>query len=86
MIQPKSQAYDDVINFVNKLSANYIFVHGEANNTVPYITDGQVARYTELHQEWIKYWNEMDTLMKTDVAGLNELVKTLKVDHVMLPE
>jgi hypothetical protein len=34
----------------------------------------------------MKYWNEMETLMKTDVAGLNELVKTLKVDHVMLPE
>jgi hypothetical protein len=86
LIQPKSQAYDDVINFVNKLSANYIFVHGEANTTIPYITDGHVARYNELHQEWMKYKNEMDSLMKSDIAGLNELIKTLKVDHVMLPE
>jgi hypothetical protein len=86
LIQPKSQAYDDVINFVNKLSANYIFVHGEANATIPYITEGHVARYNELHQEWMKYKNEMESLMKTDIASLNELVKTLKVDHVMLPE
>lgn len=86
LIQPKSQAYDDVINFVNKLSANYIFVHGEANATIPYITEGHVARYNELHQEWMKYKNEMESLMKTDIASLNELVKTLKVDHVMLPK
>jgi hypothetical protein len=86
LIQPKSQSYDDVINFVNKLSANYIFVHGEANATIPYITEGHVARYNELHQEWMKYQNEMESLMKTDIASLNELVKTLKVDHVMLPE
>jgi len=86
LIQPKSQAYDDVINFVNKLSANYIFVHGEANNNTPYVTDGQIARYNELHEEWVKYWNEMNSILKTDVAGLNELIRNLKVDHLMLPE
>ena len=41
LIQPKSQSYDDVINFVNKLSANIIFVHGEVNSTIPYVTAGQ---------------------------------------------
>ena len=54
--------------------------------SIPYITEGHVARYNELHQEWMKYKNEMESLMKTDIAGLNELIKTLKVDHVMLPE
>ena len=86
LIQPKSQAYDDVINFVNKLSANIIFVHGELNGTVPYVTAGQNARYAELHAEWLIYKKEMDELLNKDVAELNAKCKTLAVSNVMLPE
>ena len=86
LIQPKSQAYDDVINFVNKLSANIIFVHGELNGTIPYVTSGQKARYAELHAEWLVYKKEMDELLSKDVAELNAKCKALAVTNVMLPE
>ena len=86
LIQPKSQSYDDVINFVNKLSANIIFVHGEVNSNMPYVTTGQKARYQELHTEWLVLKQEMDQLMKKDVAGFNALCKQLAVEHVLLPE
>lgn len=86
LIQSKSQSYDDVINFVNKLSANYIFVHGEAGGNIPYITAGHQSRFNELHEEWMLYKNQMDQLLKTEVSTFNELCKTLKVEHVMLPE
>jgi DNA repair exonuclease SbcCD ATPase subunit len=86
LIQPKSQSYDDVINFVNKLSANIIFVHGEVNSNVPYVTAGQKARYEELHAEWLGLKQDMDQLMKKDVAGFNALCKQLAVEHVLLPE
>jgi photosystem II stability/assembly factor-like uncharacterized protein len=86
LIQSKSQSYDDVINFVNKLSANYIFVHGEAGGNIPYITAGHQSRFNELHEEWMLYKAQMDQLLKTEVSTFNELCKTLKVEHVMLPE
>jgi len=86
LIQSKSQSYDDVINFVNKLSANYIFVHGEAGGNIPYVTAGHQLRFNELHEEWMLYKNQMDQLLKTEVSTFNELCKTLKVEHVMLPE
>ena len=86
LIQPKSQSYDDVINFVNKLSANIIFVHGEVNSNVPYVTNGQKARYEELHAEWMLHKQDMDQLLKTDVAGFNTLCKQLLIDHVLLPD
>ena len=86
LIQSKSQSYDDVINFVNKLSANYIFVHGEAGGNIPYVTAGHQSRFKELHEEWMVYKNQMDQLLKTEVSTFNELCKTLKVEHVMLPE
>ena len=86
LIQPKSQSYDDVINFVNKLSANIIFVHGEVNSNVPYVTAGQKARYEELHAEWLVYQKEMEQLMNKDVADFNALCRTLSIANVILPE
>ena len=86
LIQPKSQSYDDVINFVNKLSANIIFVHGEVNSTIPYVTAGQKARYEELHLEWLVFQKEMEQLMNKDVAAFNALCRTLSIANVILPE
>jgi len=86
LIQPKSQSYDDVINFVNKLSANIIFIHGELNGTVPYVTAGQQARYEELHSKWMEYKKAMDGLLSTDVAAFNSLCRTLTVNNILLPE
>jgi photosystem II stability/assembly factor-like uncharacterized protein len=86
LIQPKSQSYDDVINFVNKLSANIIFVHGEVNSNIPYVTAGQKARYEELHAEWLVYQKEMELLMNKDVADFNALCRTLSIANVILPE
>jgi uncharacterized coiled-coil protein SlyX len=86
LIQPKSQSYDDVINFVNKLSANIIFVHGEMNSNVPYVTGGAIARYEELHNEWLVYKNEMDALLKNDISSFNSLCRSLSIGNVLLPE
>ncbi len=86
LIQPKSQSYDDVINFVNKLSANIIFVHGEVNSNLPYVTNGQKARYEELHAAWLLHKQEMDQLLKVDVAEFNALCRQLMIDHVLLPD
>ena len=86
LIQSKSQSYDDVINFVNKLSANIIFVHGEVNSTIPYVTAGQKARYEELHLEWLVFQKEMEQLMDKDVAAFNALCRKLSIANVILPE
>ena len=86
LIQPKSQSYDDVINFVNKLSANIIFVHGEVNGNVPYVTAGQKSRYAELHADWLVYQKEMEMLLSKDIAELNARCRALSVANVILPE
>jgi photosystem II stability/assembly factor-like uncharacterized protein len=83
LIQPKSQSYDDVINFVNKLSANIIFIHGEANTNLPYFTEGQEARYEELHAEWMLHKKEMNEILQKDLVSFNVLCKSLLVDHVL---
>ncbi len=85
LIQPKSQSYDDVINFVNKLSANFVFVHGEVNSNTPYVTVGAKARYDELQLEWVKYRTQMENLMKNEISEFNELCRKLNVNNLILP-
>jgi hypothetical protein len=77
LIQRKSQTNDDVINFVNKLSANIIFVKGEAEGNVPYITEGHIKRTQDLHAEWEKYRNQQKALLQGDIRLLNENFRKL---------
>ena len=86
LVQRKAQSYDDIINFVNKLSANIIFVHGELSGTVPYTTKGQEKRYNDLHAEWQKYESQMKELLSNDIAAYNQLCRTLGVNNVVLPQ
>ncbi|NDA62434.1 MAG: glycosyl hydrolase [Chitinophagia bacterium] len=77
LIQPKSKTNDDVINFVNKLSANFIFLKGEAESNVPYITEGHKKRYDDLHAEWAKYQQQQNDLLNIDIRQFNELCRKL---------
>ena len=77
LIQPKSKTNDDVINFVNKLSANFIFLKGEAESNVPYITDGHKKRYDDLHAEWVKYQQQQNDLLNNDIRLFNEQCRKL---------
>jgi hypothetical protein len=52
MIQRKSQAYDDVENFPNKFSAEYLFMLNHANSTIPRITVSTRERKQELDRQW----------------------------------
>jgi photosystem II stability/assembly factor-like uncharacterized protein len=74
LIQPKSQSNDDVINFVNKLSANFIFLKGEieGNGNIPYLTQGQKERYHELHNEWMIYLKQKNDFIDKDIKSFNE--------------
>ena len=73
LIQPKSQTNDDVINFVNKLSANIVFVKGEIESgNIPYVTKGQQKRYEELHAQWKKYEAQKQALLNNEIAAFNE--------------
>ena len=73
LIQAKAQTNDDVINFVNKLSANIVFVKGEIESAnTPYVTKGQQKRYEELHAEWKKYEAQKQALLAGEIAAFNE--------------
>ncbi len=65
LIQRKSRAYDDVINFPNGLSANYLFLKGQADRNTPNVTEPMKARLKELDGMWAPLEAEYRALRET---------------------
>jgi len=84
LIQTKSESNDDVINFVNKLTANYIFLRGELDTNTPHVTSGHVQRFKELNNEWLIYKAELNAILEKDIKNFNEKCKALQLAHTSL--
>jgi hypothetical protein len=82
LVQPKSQSYDDIINFENKLSADFIFVHGEADTNIPFVTDGQQQILKELNDKWLLLKNELASIIGKHIGGFNKLCTEKKLEKV----
>lgn len=85
LVQNKAHSNDDIINFINKLSADYIFVKGEMNSNIPYVTEGQKARYAELDANWQTLKGQMNAMIDKEVSGFNALCAGKKLGTVIVP-
>jgi cell division protein FtsB len=85
LVQPKAQSNDDIINFVNMLSANYIFVKAEMDVNIPAVTAGQQQRITELNAQWQPIKTEYNDLQK-QVADYNALCRSSGIEKITVPE
>jgi hypothetical protein len=75
IVQNKAKSNDDVINYVNKLTADYIFVKGEMDNNIPYVTEGQQQQFEVIHQKWMVLKAKEDTLKQQIKLLNNEIAK-----------
>lgn len=71
MIQRKSQAYDDVENFPNKFTAEYLFLIDATNSTIPRVNKGSKDRKIELDAQWNSLKSKANTFMKTSIPAFN---------------
>lgn len=72
MIQRKSKAYDDVENFPNKFTAEYLFLIDATNSTIPRVNQPSKDRKAELDAQWSGLKAKANTLMKTTIPGFNK--------------
>jgi photosystem II stability/assembly factor-like uncharacterized protein len=86
LVQNKAQSNDDIINFINKTSADYIFLKGEMDANIPYITNGQKEQYAKLDANWQTLKTEMNMLLNKDVAGFNALCRQKNMEKVIVPD
>ena len=72
MIQRKSKAYDDVENFPNKFTAEYLFLIDATNSTIPRGNQPSKDRKQELDAQWSGLKARANNLMKTEIPEFNK--------------
>jgi photosystem II stability/assembly factor-like uncharacterized protein len=70
MVQRKSKAYDDVENYVNGFTADYLFLINQSENGLPRITNAAKARLLELDTRWAEY-RKAGEVLRGQIEGYN---------------
>ena len=82
MIQRRSRAYDDVENFPNKFTANYLFLINQTESDLPRVNQPSRDRLAELNAEWSKLKARADQLTTQDIPALNRQLWELGVGAI----
>lgn len=72
MIQRKSLAYDDVENFPNKFTANYLFLINQTESDIPRINQPNLKLQEELNAKWATLKSRATTLLEKDLVEFNK--------------
>src|SRR5437763_5730446 len=71
MVQRKSKAYDDVENFPNKFTANYLFLINQTESEIPRVNQPSLDRLKELNAQWASLKARGTEILNQDVPSLN---------------
>ncbi|MGK0414065.1 MAG: photosystem II stability/assembly factor-like uncharacterized protein [Polaribacter sp.] len=74
MVQRKSKAYDDVENFPNKFTAEYIFLMNQNDSDLPKVNQASKDRLNELNKQWTVLKNRSEELINIDIPAYNRLL------------
>ena len=72
MIQRKSKAYDDVENFPNKFTAEYIFLINQTESSIPRVNDQNRNRKNELDDQWNTLKTRGNSFINSEIPGFNK--------------
>jgi hypothetical protein len=74
MVQRRSKAYDDVENFPNQFTANYLFLVNATESDLPRVNQASLARKQELDAEWAKLQARGTELLEKSIPAFNKLL------------
>lgn len=86
IIQEKQKTFQDVINFPNKLNAQFIYMLSSVDGAEPPLTEGERMRYEDLVAEWEALREEMESILDTDVPAFNEVYRQQDLPAILVPE
>ncbi len=72
MVQRKSKAYDDVENFSNKFTAEYLFLINQTESDIPRPNQASRDRLRELDLQWANLEARAKTLLEQDLPVFNQ--------------
>ncbi|MEX0274357.1 MAG: glycosyl hydrolase [Flavobacteriaceae bacterium] len=72
MVQRKSQAYDDVENFPNKFTAEYLFLINQTDSPIPRVNQSSKDRRKILDAQWGPLKKQAEVLIGNDIPNFNK--------------
>jgi len=72
MVQRKSTAYDDVENFPNKFTANYMFMMNQTESDIPSVNQPSIDLLKTLTGQWTTLKARGDEMLDKDIPALNK--------------
>ncbi len=84
MVQRKSKAYDDVENFPNKFTAEYLFLINASDSSIPRVNQASMDRKAELDQQWIGLKNRGNGFINSKLPAYNKKLWEAGIGAVQL--
>jgi photosystem II stability/assembly factor-like uncharacterized protein len=72
MVQRKAKAYDDVENFPNKFTANYLFVINQTESDLPRVNQSSLDQLEQMTAQWSALRARSDEMTAKDLPSLNK--------------
>ncbi len=72
MVQRKSKAYDDVENFPNKFTANYLFLINQTESDIPRVNQPSLDLLEKMSREWAALKARADEMENKDIPAFNK--------------
>lgn len=74
MVQRLSKAYDDVENYPNKFTAEYLYLINQTESAIPRVNQPSKDLRIELDQKWNQYKTAADDILTKEIPSYNELL------------
>ena len=85
MIQRRSKAYDDVENFPQKFTADYLFLINQSESDLPRVTQPARVLLAELQRDWAALKARSDAMANQDIPALNRKLWEVGVGAIGKP-
>ena len=82
MVQRKSKAYDDVENFPNKFTAEYIFLINQTESDIPVVNKPSMDRKQELDAQWLGLKTRAKEVLENDIPAFNKKLWDLGIGGI----
>jgi len=86
LVQPKQETFQDVINFPNKLNAQFLYLMSAIDASDPPLTNGVKARYTTLKTLFEQLQSIKNRLLEQEVPRFNALFQQNAIPAVIVPK
>ena len=84
MVQRKSKAYDDVENFPNKFTAEYLFLINASDSAIPRINQSSVDRRKELDAQWAGLKQRGEAFKENKIPEFNKKLWSAGIGAIQL--